>query len=157
MNGKDVASFEQFAKAEEVQGEYGGQIASFEWVWSPKGPGGRPMKMFNRETGEQDPFVQQAWEKYDIRKIVEKNWPTLGPKLLGKVHLVVGSEDTFHLEEAAIMLCDFLKTKGREDVCEVVPGRDHMNLYQKFTTYPDGLAMRIDHEMKASFEKAQKR
>lgn len=157
MNGKEVASFEQFAKAEEVQGEYGGQIASFEWVWSPKGPGGRPMKMFNRETGEQDPFVQQAWEKYDIRKIVEKNWPTLGPKLLGKLHLVVGSEDTFHLEEAAIMLCDFLKTKGREDVCEVVPGRDHMNLYQKYTTYPDGLALRIDKEMRASFEKSQKR
>jgi putative esterase len=156
INGKEIASFEQFAKAEEVQGEYGGQIASFEWVWSPKGPGGRPMKMFNRETGEQDPFVQQAWEKYDIRKIVEKNWPTLGPKLLGKVHLVVGSEDTFHLEEAAMMLCDFLKTKGREDVCEVVPGRDHMNLYQKYTTYPDGLALRIDHEMKASFEKSQK-
>ncbi len=157
MNGKEIASFEQFAKAEEVQGEYGGQIASFEWVWSPKGPGGRPMKIFNRETGEQDPFVQQAWEKYDIRKIVEKNWPTLGPKLLGKLHLVVGSEDTFHLEEAAIMFCDFLKSKGREDVCEVVPGRDHMNLYQKYTTYPDGLSLRIDHEMRASFEKSQKR
>jgi enterochelin esterase-like enzyme len=157
MNGKEVASFEQFARAEEVQGEYGGQIASFEWVWSPKGPGGRPMKEFNRETGEQDPFVQEAWQKYDIRKIVENNWATLGPKLLGKLHLVVGSEDTFHLEEAAIMFCDFLKSKGREDVCEVVPGRDHMNLYQKYTTYPDGLSVRIDHEMKASFEKAQKR
>jgi hypothetical protein len=60
MNGKEIASFEQFAKAEEVQGEYGGQIASFEWVWSPKGPGGRPMKIFNRETGAQDPFVQRA-------------------------------------------------------------------------------------------------
>ncbi len=157
MNGKEIASFEQFAKAEEVQGEYGGQIASFEWVWSPKGPGGRPMKMFNRETGEQDPFVERAWEKYDIRKIVESNWATLGPKLLGKVHLVVGSEDTFHLEEAAILFCGFLKSKGREDACEVVPGRDHMNLYQKYTTYPDGLAIRIDREMRASFEKNQKR
>ena len=156
MNGKEIASFEQFARAEEVQGEYGGQIASFEWVWSPKGPGGRPMRIFNRETGEQDPFVQRAWEKYDIRKIVETNWPALGPKLLGKLHLVVGSEDTFHLEEAAIMFCDFLKSKGREDVCEVVPGRDHMNLYQKYTTYPDGLSVRIDHEMKESFEKSRK-
>ena len=157
MSGKEIASFEQFAKAEEVQGEYGGQIASFEWVWSPKGPDGRPMKLFNRETGEQDPFVQRAWEKYDIHKIVEANWATLGPKLLGKVHLVVGSEDTFHLEEAAIMFCGFLKSKGREDACEVVPGRDHMNLYQKYTTYPDGLAIRIDKEMRVSFENNQKR
>jgi hypothetical protein len=157
MNGKDIASLEQFVKAEQVEGEYGGQYASFEWVWSPKGADGRPMKLFNRETGELDPFVVRAWEKYDIRKIVETNWGTLGPKLLGKVHLVVGSEDTFHLEEAAIMFCGFLKSKGREDACEVVPGRDHMNLYQKYTTYPDGLEMRIDKEMRASFEKAQKR
>jgi enterochelin esterase-like enzyme len=157
MNGKEVASVEQFAKAEEVQGEYGGQFASFEWVWSPKGPDGRPMKLFNRQTGELDPFVEKAWEKYDIRKIVESNWATLGPKLLGKVHLVVGSEDTFHLEEAAIMFCGFLKSKGREDACEVVPGRDHGNLYQKYTTYPDGLEMRIDKEMRESFEKNQKR
>ena len=63
---------------------------------------------------------------------------------------------TFHLEEAAIMFCGFLKSKGREDACEVVPGRDHMNLYQKYTTYPEGLSIRIDKEMRASFEKAQK-
>jgi hypothetical protein len=156
MNGKDIASFEQFARAEQVQGEYGGQIASFEWVWSPKGADGRPMKLFNRETGEQDPFVQKAWEKYDIRKIMESNWPALGPRLLGKLHLVVGSEDTFHLEEATIMLCGFLKSKGREDVCEVVPGRDHMNLYQPYKTYPEGLSMRIDHEIQAAFEKGNK-
>jgi enterochelin esterase-like enzyme len=153
MRGKEVASLEQFAKAEEVQGEYGGQFASFEWVWSPRGPDGRPMKLFDRETGEQDPFVQLAWQKYDIRRIVESNWQTLGPKLQGKLHLVVGSEDTFHLEEAAIMLCDFLKSKGREDVCEIVPGRDHADLYQKYKTYPDGLELRIDQEMRAAFLK----
>lgn len=152
MNGKDIATIEQFAKAERVQGEYGGQFASFDSVWSPRGIDGRPMKLFNRETGDQDPFVQQAWQKYDIRRIVETNWSTLGPKLLGKLHLIVGSEDTFHLEEAAMMFCDYLKSKGREDVCEIVPGRDHMNLYQKFKTYPDGLEIRINHEMQATFE-----
>lgn len=156
MNGKDIASFEQFAKAERVQGEFGGQIASFEWVWSPRGIDGRPMKLFDRDTGELDPYIEQAWQKYDIRHIVESNWSTLGPKLLGKLHLVVGSEDTFHLEEALTMFCDFLKTKGREDVCEIVPGRDHMNLYQKYQTYPDGLDIRIDHEMKAAFEAGSK-
>lgn len=153
MNGKDVASIEQFAKAERVQGEFGGQFASFDWVWSPRGIDGRPMELFNRDTGDLNPFVEQAWQKYDIRRIVEGNWATLGPKLLGKVHLVVGSEDTFHLEEAAIMFCDFLKSKGREDVCEIVPGRDHMNLYQKYKTYPDGLDIRIDQEMKDAFER----
>jgi hypothetical protein len=36
-----------------------------------------------------------------------------------------------------------------------VPGRDHMNLYQKYKTYPDGLAVRIDREMRGTFEKSK--
>ena len=150
--GKDLATFEQFARQEAVMGEYGGQIASFDWVFSPRGQDGRPMKLFDRETGRQDPFVQKAWEKYDIRKIVEGNWPALGPKLLGKLHLTVGSEDTFHLEEAMILFCGFLKSKGREDACEVIPGRDHGDLYRPYKTYPDGLNRRIENEMRAAFE-----
>lgn len=155
MNGKNIASVEEFIRQEEVAGEYGGQMASFDWVFSPRGPDGRPMKLFNRVTGEQDPFVQKYWEKYDIDLVVKRDWATLGPKLLGKVHIVVGSMDNFHLEEAARMFCDFLKSKGREDACEIVPGRDHMDLYKKFDTYPDGLSLRIAQEMKAAFEKAE--
>ena len=154
MNGKDLASFEQFAKQEEVQGEYGGQLASFEWVWSPKGPDGRPMRLFNRVTGVLNPEVQKAWEQYDIRLILERNWARLGPKLKGKLHIVCGSDDTFHLEEAVIKLCDFLKAKQSDAVCEIVPGRDHMNLYRAYEkTYPDGLSARIATEMQAAFDK----
>ena len=69
------------------------------------------------------------------------------------MHIVVGEEDTFHLEESSQLLCDFLKSKGREDSCEIVKGRDHMNLYQPFKSYPDGLAQRIDDEMRAAFGK----
>ena len=152
QNGKPVLSFEEYAKREEVLGEYGGQLASFEWVWSPKGQDGRPMKLFSRETGEQDPFVQQAWQRYDIRMILEQNWRSLGPNLQGKIHLVCGSEDTFHLEEAVILLCDLLKKKGFAGACEIVPGRDHGNLYQNYKTYPDGLYVRIAKEMEVMFK-----
>ena len=155
MNGKNVASIVEFIRQEEVAGPVGGQMASFDWVFSPRGSDGRPMKLFNRVTGEQDPMVQKYWEKYDIKLVAERNWATLGPKLLGKVHVIVGSMDTFHLEEAAKMFCAFLSSKGREDACEVVPDRDHMNLYQKYATYPDGLGLRIAKEMQASFEKAE--
>jgi S-formylglutathione hydrolase FrmB len=151
QHGKLVTSFEEFAKKEDVLGEYSGQMASFEWVWSPKGRDGRPMKLFNRETGDQDPFVQQAWQKYDIRLILEKNWSSLGPKLRGKIHVICGTEDTFHLEEAVVLLCDFLKAKGFGSACEMVPGRDHGNLYQSYKTYPDGLYMRIVKDMEAMF------
>jgi enterochelin esterase-like enzyme len=156
--GKELASIEEFVKQEEVQGPVGGQMASFDWVFSPRGSDGRPMKLFNRETGEQDPFVQKYWERYDIRLVMERNWATLGPKLLGKLHLFCGSEDTFHLDEAFVMSCDFLKSKGREDACVLIPGRDHGDLYrphEKF--YPEGLALRIDQEMTAAYEKAKKK
>ena len=156
MNGKDVATMHDFVRQEEVAGPVGGQFASFDWVFSPRGPDGRPMKLFNRSTGDQDPYVQKTWEKYDINLIVQRNWATLGPKLLGKVHVIVGSMDTFHLEEAATVFCDFLKSQGREDTCEIVPERDHMNLYRSYQTYPDGLALRIAKEMQGSFEIAEK-
>lgn len=154
--GKELATLEEFVKQEEVQGPVGGQMASFDWVFSPRGTDGRPMKLFNRETGEQDPVVQKYWERYDIRLIMDRNWATLGPKLAGKLHLFCGSEDTFHLEEAFIMACDFLKTKGREDTCVLVPGRDHGDLYRPHEQfYPEGLALRIAREMQAAFEKGQ--
>ncbi len=151
MNGRELASMEQFARQEEVQGEYGGQMASFEYVFSPKGPDGRPMRLFNRVTGEQDPAVQRAWQKYDIHHILETDWTDLGPKLRGKLHIFCGGADTFHLEEAVSMLCGFLKTKDAEAECEIVPGRDHFDLYKRYRTFPDGLEIRIDREMQARF------
>jgi len=152
MGGKDLVTLEQFAKEEEVKGEYGGQCASFEWVWSPRGQDGRPMKMFNRETGELDQQVLRSWQKYDIRLILERDWPSLGPKLRGKISVICGGDDTFHLEEAVILLCDLLKQKKGDAVCEIVPGRDHGDLYQPFDTYPDGLDARIYKEMQMKFE-----
>ena len=152
MNGKDVATWEQFSRQEEVLGEYGGQIASFEWVFSPRGPGGRPMPFFNRVTGTLDQDVLRAWQKYDIRLTLERNWTELAPKLRGKLNIICGEEDTFHLEEAVKLLCGFLKEKGSDAACEIVPGRTHMNLYTPYKTYPDGLDLRINHEMQAKFE-----
>lgn len=152
--GKELASTEDFARQEEVVGEYGGQFSSFEWVFSPRGPGGRPMKLFNRVTGELDPQVTRAWQKYDIRLILDRDWDRLGPKLKGKLHIICGEEDTFHLEEAVKMLCAFLKDKGSDAACEIVPGRDHMDLYNPYATYPEGLAVRIAKEMQGKFEAA---
>lgn len=150
---KEIASTEEFARQEVVMGEYGGQFASFEWVWSPRGEDGRPLKAFDRETGELNPAVLEAWRKYDIRLILENNWTTLGPKLQGKVHVFCGSADTFHLEEAFLILKDFFKAKGSDAQLELVPGRSHFDLYKPYETFPDGLYLRIYREMADSFEK----
>jgi hypothetical protein len=153
-HGKNLGTIEQFGKQEAVLGDYGGQFASFEWVWSPKGPDGRPLKMFNRETGELNPEVLKAWQKYNIIKILSDHWTTLGPKLKGKLHLFCGTADTFHLNEAFAYLCDFLKDKHSDAVCELVPDRTHMDLYKPYKTYPDGLIVRIANEMGAKYKSA---
>ncbi len=66
IDGKVVSTFEQFARLEQALGPYGGQMASFEWVFSPKGDGGAPKQMFNRMTGDVDPSVVAYWhDHYD--------------------------------------------------------------------------------------------
>jgi S-formylglutathione hydrolase FrmB len=149
--GKEILSLEEFAKQEEVKGQQGGQLASFEWVWSPRGADGRPLRLFDRATGELNPAVQQAWQQYDIHLILEKNWADLEAKLRGKIHVLVGSEDNYHLEAPVLRLCEFLQEKKSAAVCEIVPGRDHDNLYQPHPSYPDGLATRINQEIQAKF------
>src|SRR5262245_56155468 len=152
MGGKFVVSIEEFARQEDVMGGYGGQFASFEWVWSPRGEDGRPMKLFNRESGELNQEVLKYWRNYDIRLILEKNWPRLAPKLKGKINVICGDADMFCVDEAWRTCGGCFKAKGRDAVCNLVPGRDHGNLYGGYQTYPDGLAARIYKEMAAKFE-----
>jgi S-formylglutathione hydrolase FrmB len=152
--GRPLCSVEEFARYEAVQGEVGGQLAAFEWAFSPRGPGGRPRGLFDRATGALDPAVQRAWEPYDLRRLLERNWSTLGPKLQGKLHLFCGAEDTFHLEEAVQLFAGFLRRYGSDANCELVPGRDHGNLYAPAASYPDGLDARIATEMQTAFSRA---
>jgi S-formylglutathione hydrolase FrmB len=136
-----IMSIRQYAQLEHVLGYYGGQFASFNAVFSPKGPDGQPMSLADFETGRIDPFVQKAWEKYDISRILHNNWKTLGPKLKGKIHIVVGTADTFHLNEAVGLLDGELKKLGSDAKIEYIEGRDHFNLYN------GGLRERIAKEM----------
>ena len=139
--GHDIFSWTQFAHFAQVVGEYGGQIESFEAVFSPRGEDGRPLRLFDRQNGAIDANVQKAWERYDIARILTNNWKTLGPKLRGKLHVWVGGQDTFYLEGATILLKESLARLGSDAVVEVVPGRNHGNLV-------DGkLRERIDREM----------
>lgn len=139
--GNDIFSWYQFARFARVIGEYGGQIESFEAVFSPRADDGRPMELFDRETGAIDPQVQKAWERYDISRLLVLNWKTLGPKLRGKIHVIVGTADNFHLEEAVYLLRDKLKQLGSDATFEFIEGRDHMDLYQ------GDLADRVAREM----------
>ncbi len=148
MNGQEVMSLEDYAKQENVLGSYGGQMASFEWVFSPRGKDGRPEPLFDRETGVIDPEVANAWQKYDIAEIIRQHAKTLGPLLQGKIHLTVGTEDTFHLDAPAQLLDETLKQLGIKAEITFLRGKTHFDLYR------DGLMKQIASEMEKTAEGA---
>lgn len=129
-NGKVLATFEDFARLEAVIGPYGGQISSFDWVFSPRGQDGRPQPLFDRATGRVDPAVVPYWrEHFDIAHIVERDAARLRPHLAGKVHLIVGTADTFYLDQSARLLEAAMKHANVGASFRYVPGRTHSDLY----------------------------
>jgi S-formylglutathione hydrolase FrmB len=148
--GKVVATFEQFAREELVAGTYGGQIASFEWVFSPRGQDGKPMPMFNRATGDADPFVVAYWrDHYDIAHLIATNWQAIGPDLKGKIHVFVGTADTFYLDGPAHKLQAVLDSLNADAHFTFIPDRTHFDLY-KVGADTGGLFNQIAQEMYAT-------
>ena len=92
-------------------GRSGEQYDIWQAVFSPVGADGYPQPIFDKETGVIDHTTAEYWkEHYDLRAIMEKNWPTLGPTLQGKIHIYVGSADTYFLTNAVYYTEDFLKS-----------------------------------------------
>jgi len=103
---------------------YGEQLDSFDAVFSPRGTDGKPMQMTDKLTGSVNREVAEYWKNYDIRLLLENNWPELGPKLQGKLHIVGGAFDTYYLEDALELLKSFLDTKDHGGYVKILTG-DH--------------------------------
>jgi enterochelin esterase-like enzyme len=128
--GKVMATFEQFARLEHVIGPYGGQIASFNYTFSPRDPGGAPEPMFDWTTGNVHPDVVAYWhDHYDLAHIVETHWAERSGDLKGRIHLYVGTADTFYLDGAAHKLDAVLQKLGADAHFTFIPDRTHMDLY----------------------------
>lgn len=148
-HAKVLGTFEQFAKLERVLGSYGGQLASFDWVFSPRGKDGQPEPMFNRDTGAIDPAVVAYWrDHYDIAYRLQQQWPKLKADLDGKIHLYVGTADTFYLDGAAHKLQTVLDGLHAKSEFHFLPGRTHFDLYVQGKDR-HGLLKQISWEMYA--------
>src|SRR5262249_993420 len=91
-------------------GRSGGQDDIWQAVFGPEGPDGYPKRVFDKVTGDIDPAVAAYWrEHYDLTHIIQRDWKTLGPKLAGKIHIYVGSADTFYLNDAVYYAQDTLE------------------------------------------------
>jgi hypothetical protein len=92
-------------------GRSGEQFDIWQAVYGPVGEDGYPAEIFNKETGEIDHSVANYWrEHYDLEAILERDWAKLGPQLAGKIHIYVGADDTYFLNDAVYRMQDFLDT-----------------------------------------------
>jgi hypothetical protein len=77
-------------------------------TFGPRGDDGLPRPLWDGVSGRIDRTVLEHWKKYDLRLVLQKDWPTLGPKLRGKLRVWVGEADDYFLNNAVHLLDDFL-------------------------------------------------
>lgn len=145
-NGQVMLWYQNFCRMDDILGR-GGQLRSFEAVFSPRGEDGLPVEAWDRETGIPNPEVIEYWKRYDISRILQERWGELKGELAGKIHVYMGDVDTFYLEEATRLLGERVKSMGIDAVVEMFPGKDHMNLVDR------NLRGRIMREMTEAFHK----
>ena len=103
-DGQLVMTSEQrnhFELANGTRGRSGEQIDIWSAVFGPIGKDGYFEPLFNKRTGEINREVARYWkENYDLRYHLEKNWTTLGPKLIDKLYFYTGDVDTYYLNNS---------------------------------------------------------
>jgi hypothetical protein len=74
-------------------------------VYSPVGPDGYPKPIFDKRTGVIDHAVADYWrEHWDLTDYLKRNWPKIGDKLRGKLHVYVGLSDNYFLNDAVYLM-----------------------------------------------------
>jgi hypothetical protein len=92
-------------------GRSGGQWDIWQAVYSPVGADGYPAPIWDKRTGVIDRAVATYWrDHFDLGHILERDWPTLGPKINGKLHIYVGEADNYFLNNAVYLVEARLKT-----------------------------------------------
>jgi hypothetical protein len=128
------ATMEPAVRREEVIGTKGRsaeQFAIWQAVFSPVGTDGYPKPIWDVATGAIDKDVAKYWqEHYDLNYIMQRDWATLGPKLVGKLHITVGDMDTWYLNNAVHRFQDFLDSpKNPYKVAEFEYGYQQPHCY----------------------------
>lgn len=112
-DGTVVTTMDRENRRELVLGTHGrseDQFGIWQAVFSPVGGDGYPKPIWDPDTGVIDPSVAEYWKQhYDLRHILARDWKTLGPKLVGKLHIAVGTRDTYYLDNAVRLMQTFLE------------------------------------------------
>jgi hypothetical protein len=114
LDDQVLMSQKEASRLEAVLGNHGrsgDQMDAFFATFGPVGPDGYPKPLYDKWTGAIDRTVVDHWRSnYDLLHILQRDWKTLGPKLVGKLHITIGDQDTYLLEEATYKLQQFLES-----------------------------------------------
>ncbi len=112
--GEISTTLEQINHRELVLGTHsrsGDQWDIWQAVYSPVGEDGYPKPIWDKLTGEIDPEVAAYWrENYDLSHILERDWATLGPRLVAKLNIYCGDMDNYYLNNAVYLTEAFLES-----------------------------------------------
>ena len=112
--GQVVVTTRMISRLENVLGSHGRsgfQLEAWEAVYGPVGADGYPVPLWDKRTGTIDRTVAIYMKDhgFDLRDYAERNWPTLGPKLAGKLHFFAGDMDQYYLNLAVYDFETFLQ------------------------------------------------
>ena len=94
-----------------TKGRSGEQLDIWSAVFGPLGKDGYFEPLFDKRTGFMNRAVGEYWrEHYDLLEYLKRNWTTLGPKLVDKIHVYTGTMDNFFLNNSTKELETWMKT-----------------------------------------------
>ena len=94
-----------------TKGRSGEQLDIWSAVFGPLGKDGYFEPLFDKRTGAMNRAVADDWrDHFDPLEYLTRNWTTLGPKLVGTIHVYTGTMDNFFLNNATKDLETWMKT-----------------------------------------------
>jgi hypothetical protein len=106
---RDLSLFEAVLGS---HGRSGYQLEAWEAIYGPIGADGYPIPLWDKQSGQIDHAVANYMRDhgYDLLEYSKKNWSTLGPKIVGKLHFFCGDMDHYYLNLAVYDYQAFLKS-----------------------------------------------
>ena len=112
--GQPMGNVRELSRMEQTQGTKGrsaGQIDAWNATYGPAGSDGYPRRLWDLASGDIDRDV--AWymrdHGYDLGYYLRQNWSSIGPELVGKLHIYTGEMDHFYLAPSVYLLEEFLE------------------------------------------------
>jgi len=114
LEGQPIQSVRQLSQLTMVLGSRGRSceyLEAWEASFGPVGSDGYTKPLWDKKTGEIDHEVAQYWRDngYDLVHYIKTNWSTIGPDLVGKIHMYVGDMDNYYFNLPVYFLEELLE------------------------------------------------